>query len=213
MQEFDSRKETAREILRNNRVLCILIMLIPSLISVLAGMFSQIPLLGLVAGPAAFIIMLTVNVTMTTAFYNIHKGEAVSFENVVKAIPEDFARKLIGSAVMAGKLILWTLCLVIPGIIKQYSYAATPYLLGLYSSVDAVGATKLSEKIMRGHRFELFMLQVSFLGWWLLSVITGGIVGVVYAMPYYSLTQAGFITDMIDKAIAENIISSSDLVK
>lgn len=92
-------------------------------------------------------------------------------------------------------LLLWALLLLIPAFIKSYSYAMTPYILK--DMIDAghkptaTEAITESRQLMDGHKAELFVLDLSFLGWWLLSVITFGI-GFLWVTPYYRQTKANF---------------------
>ena len=90
---------------------------------------------------------------------------------------------------------LWTLLLIIPGIVKYYAYAMTPYILVDNPELSANQAINLSCKMMKGHKFDLFYLQLSFIGWGILSVFTLGI-GFLWLMPYMLTAQASFYQDI-----------------
>ncbi|WKY44536.1 DUF975 family protein [Eubacteriaceae bacterium ES2] len=66
-------------------------------------------------------------------------------------------------------------------------------------------------RITNGHKGEIFMMVLSFFGWFILSGITMGIVGVFYAMPYYSVSLAGLYEELKDQAISSGAISESEL--
>ena len=85
---------------------------------------------------------------------------------------------------------LWALLFIIPGIVKSYSYRLTPYLLADRPELSATEAIDESRRLMNGHKWEVFVLDLSFLGWGLLSVVTLGLVGLFYADPYIVSTNA-----------------------
>lgn len=79
--------------------------------------------------------------------------------------------------------LLWTLLLVIPGIIKAYSYSMTFYILRENPEMTAGDAITASQKMMDGHKMDLFLLSLSFIGWAILASITFGI-GYLWLIPY-----------------------------
>ena len=87
-------------------------------------------------------------------------------------------------------LILWGLLFIIPGIIKAYSYRMVPYILKEHPELSGTQAITLSRKMMNGHKWDTFVLDLSFLGWILLSVLTVGILTVFYVGPYINATDA-----------------------
>ncbi len=90
---------------------------------------------------------------------------------------------------------LWALLLVIPGIIKAYSYAMTPYILVDNPELSVREAIRRSQQMMVGQKFNLFWLQLSFIGWFFLACITGGI-GFLWLAPYYQTSQAVFYQNL-----------------
>lgn len=105
---------------------------------------------------------------------------------------------------------LWTLLLVIPGIIKMMAYSQTYFIYkDLNDRGEADGLTLTdyitrSRRLMVGNKGRYFMLQLSFLGWWILGSITLGI-GFIWIYPYYKLTMANFYQDLVDKNAANDI--------
>ncbi len=79
---------------------------------------------------------------------------------------------------------LWTLLFVIPGIVKHYEYLMIPYILAENPGMDRKEAFQISKRMMDGQKMETFILDLSFIGWILLSAITCGIVGIFYVNPY-----------------------------
>jgi uncharacterized membrane protein len=87
--------------------------------------------------------------------------------------------KLIWTYVlMAILFFLWTLLFIIPGIIKSFSYSQTYFILKDHPDYSASKAIKKSKRLMKGHKWKLFLLGLSFIGWWLLSIVPalGGII-------------------------------------
>ena len=90
---------------------------------------------------------------------------------------------------------LWSLLLIVPGIVKFYAYSMTPYILVDNPELSANEAINLSQKMMKGHKSDLFFLQLSFIGWIFLSIFTFGI-GLLWVMPYMMTAQAAFYQDI-----------------
>ncbi|MCW0953420.1 DUF975 family protein [Weissella ceti] len=93
-------------------------------------------------------------------------------------------------------LTLWTMLLVVPGIIKQYSYSQATFLyaedVAAGRQIKSAGAyLKASAQLMRGHKMELFALQLSFIGWFILDLLTMKMSS-LYSRPYYTAATAEF---------------------
>ena len=82
-------------------------------------------------------------------------------------------------------LFFWTLLLIIPGIIKSYSYRMVPYILADQPDLGGTAAIRRSREMMKGNKWRTFVLDLSFILWWILSILTLGILGVFYVNPYY----------------------------
>ena len=84
---------------------------------------------------------------------------------------------------------LWTLLLVVPGIIKHYEYYMVPYLVAEYPSMDSKEIFRLSKQMMDGNKFATWVLELSFIGWYLLGLLCCCIGG-FFVNPYYEATLA-----------------------
>ena len=109
------------------------------------------------------------------------------------------------------KAIILELVIIIPvslitlgigGIILSYAYKAVPFLMRDYPEIGAREALKLSRELMKGHKWDLFVLQFTFIGWMILSVLTAGI-GFLWLIPYQSTAEALFYQDLKDAQIVE----------
>ena len=96
---------------------------------------------------------------------------------------------------------LWGLLFIIPGIVKSYAYAMTPFIMAENPDVTAKEAIKLSQEKMMGHKGELFWLGLTFFGWSLLAALTGGI-GNLFLNPYMNAAYAAFYRDQISPKTA-----------
>lgn len=108
-------------------------------------------------------------------FYAFGSG---SYLNVVKT---QFLKDLFIS--------LWTLLLVVPGIIKSYQYYMVPYILSENPDMNYRDALDMSKQMMEGHKWNTFVLELSFIGWSLLGLLCCGI-GVIFVEPYIQATMA-----------------------
>lgn len=86
--------------------------------------------------------------------------------------------------------ILWSLLLVIPGIVKGYEYRMIPYILAEQPDIDMKQAFALSREMMDGNKWRAFLFDLSFIGWRILSALTLGILGFFYVDPYYQQADA-----------------------
>ena len=90
---------------------------------------------------------------------------------------------------------LWALLFVIPGIVKSLSYAMTPFILEEHPEMTASEAIKASMKLMDGHKMDLFILGLTFIGWQILACLTMGI-GFLFLNPYMNAAYAAFYRDI-----------------
>ena len=85
--------------------------------------------------------------------------------------------------------VLWSLLFIIPGIVKGLSYAMTPFILEEHPEMTASEAIKASMRLMDGHKMDLFILGLTFIGWQILACLTMGI-GFLFLNPYMNATYA-----------------------
>lgn len=88
------------------------------------------------------------------------------------------------------ELFFWTLMLVIPGIIKAYAFRLVPYILAENPDMKYDEVLFISEDMMRGQKWRAFLLDVSFLGWKVLAVLTFGVLGIFFVGPYIEAADA-----------------------
>lgn len=108
-------------------------------------------------------------------------------------------------------IFLWGLLLVIPGIIKGYSYKLVPYILAENPHISQERAFEISKQAMNGRKWDAFVLDWSFIGWEILSAFTFGILNVFYVSPYIHATQAEFYSAVKAEAIQKGITDTIEL--
>ena len=106
-----------------------------------------------------------------------------------------FAQGFLQHFLRSLYVILWSLLLVIPGIVKSYSYAMTPFIMAENPDMTANEAITASRELMDGHKGELFVLELTFFGWILLNILTLGI-GSLALNPYMNAARAAFYKDL-----------------
>lgn len=94
------------------------------------------------------------------------------------------------------KILLWSLLFVIPGTVKSYEYLMIPYLLAENPNLTKEEAFRLSKQMMTGQKWDAFVLHLSFFWWDMFSIITAGIVSVLYVQPYRNLTFAALYEEL-----------------
>ena len=97
------------------------------------------------------------------------------------------------------KVFLWSLLLLIPGIIKSYEYYMVPYILAENPGISSKRAFEISKEMTNGEKFDIFWLGLSFFGWILLGTLACGI-GVLFVEPYIQTTFAELYQVMREKA-------------
>lgn len=95
---------------------------------------------------------------------------------------------------------LWSLLLVVPGIVKHYEYLMVPYIIAENPAMDYKEAFQISKQMMDGEKMEAFIMDLSFLGWYLLSAVTCGLLAIFYVNPYVQASFAEMYTFNKQKA-------------
>lgn len=183
-------KMQAKESLKGNWGIAIGVILVAGILLSVASYvpFGSLVLTGVFAAGLA-IVMLEIVRNWEVKFTDMFKG----FNN--------FGTNCIAGILVSIFTILWSLLFVIPGIIKAYSYAMTFYILADHPEMSAKDAIKTSQVMMDGHKMDLFVLELSFIGWYLLCVITFGIAA-LYVGPYVSASYAAFYEAIKDEKVA-----------
>ena len=121
------------------------------------------------------------------------KNEAWKFEEVFCGFKENFVKTLLLHLVHSLYIFLWTLLFIIPGIVKSYSYAMVYYLQQEPGGLEKEPTELISEScnMMDGYKWQLFCLDFSFIGWYILGALCFGI-GTFFVTPYHEQARANF---------------------
>ena len=125
----------------------------------------------------------------------LREGDDRLTSNMFQIAFKNYWHKVWGVFLMHLFIFLWTLLFIIPGIVKAFSYAMTPYILDERPELSAGEAIDHSRAMMKGHKFDLFWLYLSFIGWGILCIFTLGI-GLLWLVPYMQTAVAAFYEDV-----------------
>jgi len=165
------------------------------LVSLISDAGSSIPYVGVVAsliltGPMQYGLAAT---TLACA-----RGEKWDIEKTFCGFKENFSGNIVLGLLYFVFIFLWMLLLIIPGIIKSYSYAMAFYIAKDRPNLGASDCLKESARIMNGNKMQLFCLDLSFIGWYLLGALCLG-VGTLFVAPYHQMARANFYAELVGR--------------
>ena len=125
---------------------------------------------------------------------NIARNKDARIEQLFEGF-RNFGTSILAYVLMVLFIILWTILLIIPGIIAAISYSMTFFIIAEDETIGAYDALKKSKEMMNGHKWKFFCLGFSFFGWFLLSLLTLGI-GLLWLAPYVNVSYVKFYDDI-----------------
>lgn len=146
-------------------------------------------------GWIATLLLLPMIWSYTVMFLDFKRKENLTVSKLFVGFNE-FGRIFLTMLLGYVYITLWTFLFVIPGFVKAYSYAMTPYVLRDDPQIRYDSAISRSMKLMKGHKLQLFLLDLSFIGWVILSCCTLGI-GFLFLLPYVNTAHAHFYEDLL----------------
>ncbi|MDR0897474.1 MAG: DUF975 family protein [Oscillospiraceae bacterium] len=198
-----SIKERARFVLRRNRWLSVGMLVAYALLSSVVGAMTW--------GLGVLLLMPPLTVGFLAYWLAIWRGEVVGFEKLFSGFSR-YVQSLVAILWMYLWTFLWSLLFVIPGIIKALQYFATPYLVADYPDLNPREALKLSIRITQGHLMEIFIMNLSFFGWYFLSAFTAGILAFVHVTPYHQISMAGLYESLLADALERGVVTEAELM-
>lgn len=141
-------------------------------------------------GFAAFILGGTVQLGYVQFLLKQHDGQEPEFHDLFSQFDRfgaGFAQRFLRNLYVA----LWSLLFIIPGIIKSLSYAMTPFIMADHPELSASEAIERSKELMEGHKTDLFILDLTFIGWTILCALTANL-GFILLNPYENAAHAAF---------------------
>lgn len=129
-------------------------------------------------------------------FFIMSHDKPAEFRELLYAFDHGYKNVVKVLLIRDIKLILWTCLFIVPGIIKGYEYRMIPYLLAENPELTQEEVFRLSKQMMDEQKWDAFVLDMSFLGWEILSSLTWGIAGIFYVNPYVHLTDAALYNEL-----------------
>lgn len=166
----------------------------PAVWTVLGTVLIVGVVVGLVVGIALFIVGSIVGVGYAKFNMNLVDGKTAEITNLFGYF-KNWKKVLLANLLRNVYIFLWSLLCGIPGIIATYSYAMVPYIMAEYPELTASAACKKSKEMMNGYKLDLFVLELSFIGWALLAALTCGI-GSIVLKPYMEAAVADFYREI-----------------
>lgn len=138
----------------------------------------------------------------------IRTGEQIKLSGLLQAFSEiSMYLKILGTyLLMMVYMFLWFLLLIIPGVIKAFAYSQTYFVLKDNPDIGINAAITRSRKLMHGYKWKYFLLQLSFIGWIILSLITLGI-GFIWLSPYLSASNAAFYNELVKNQSDDEVVA------
>jgi len=174
--------------------------------ALLAVAVSFIPVIG---GIISFIISPALVLGMTMYFLKLARGQEADFGTLFEGF-SNFVRAFCLNFMVGIFIFLWSLLLIVPGFIAALKYSMVYYILADNPQIGVFEAIRESKRITDGHKWELFVLYLSFLGWMILGAITFG-VGYLYVTPYMTTTIANFYDKIKGEPVNENPFPNNEV--
>ena len=149
------------------------------------GMFVVVMVLVLAISIPLAIFVFNPLVLGAKRFFYVNIKQEADLKELGNGFDKSYLNRVKNLFLVDLFVFLWSLLFVIPGIIKSYEYRMIPYLLAEHPDMSREEVFATSKKMMTGNKWKAFVFDLSYFGWFLLSAITCGIVGIFYANPYY----------------------------
>ena len=168
--------------------------------SALAELYTSIPgfpsiaIISLILTIAVFTVSGPFDLGLAGYFLKRVRGEEIFTKNIFDGFKQ-FPRSFLLMLLICIFIFLWTLLLIIPGVIKSFSYSMAFYIMYDNPEIKASEALEKSKIMMNGYKWKLLLLSLSFIGWGILSLLTLGI-GFFWLRPYVGLTIANFYENL-----------------
>lgn len=170
--------------------------------SALTGAASVVPVLGslIVFGPMTYAISkMLIKLSRT--------GESPDLNNLFDGFKDDFGGTFLLGLLTTIFVMLWSMLFIIPGIVKSYAYSFAFYIKADHPDYDWQQCIEESKRLTQGHKGELFVLDLSFIGWVIVGSLCLG-VGMLWVDPYMGLTKVNFYNDLV-----ANDLGSADYIR
>ena len=185
-----ARAQLGNSIFGNTWLIAVVVILIQGALSYSVNVIPGVGQIAtiLISGPMAYgVASMFIKQTRT--------GEPMNIPDIFNGFRDDFSNTFLIGLMTTLFTMLWSLLFVIPGIVKAYSYSMAMYIKNDNPDYDWRKCIDESQEMMSGHKADLFMLDLSFLGWMIVGTLCAG-VGVFWVNAYMSAAHAQFYEDL-----------------
>lgn len=199
-------KAKAKEQIEGRIGVLFLITLVISLITTMTSLVLELiaiffPLLRYFTAIVSVIIVPAFSLSIVRVYLMLLRDEDPAVEDAFTGF-NDFQSAFKVMCLVGLYTFLWSLLLIVPGIVKSISYSMSMHVLAENKGKSARECIKESEAMTKGHKAELFMLNLSFIGWHLAGFLTFGIATVLWVTPYMNATFANAYESLKTSAAA-----------
>lgn len=187
----------AWESLKGNWTTAVLHFLLYYVIAYVIGLLTLIPIIGWLAG---LLVTGALSYGLFSFYLTLSRNTVPSTAELFSGF-QRFVPTFILFILMAIFTFLWSLLLIIPGIIAMFRYSQAYYILKDNPQISGLEAINRSKAMMVGHKGRLFVLGLTFIGWFLLGTITFGI-GMLWVAPYFYTALGHFHNDLSGRSVA-----------
>ena len=156
--------------------------------------FFMEPAPGLASQGIVTLLLLPLGWGFAVFFLRLIRQENTDYGRLFDGFSQ-YGRILLAELLKGIYIVLWSLLLLVPGIMKSYSYAMTEFVLKDNPEMNGEEAICESMRLIQGHRMQLFLLDLSMIGWLILSILTAGI-GLLFLYPYLYTAHAHFYEEL-----------------
>ncbi|WP_239618920.1 DUF975 family protein [Cohnella mopanensis] len=187
----------ARASLAGNWGSAVLHFLLFYIIVIAIGFLSLIPFIGWIA---SLLVTGALTYGLMSYFLNLSRNESPSTNDLFSGF-QRFVPTFLLYLLMAIFTFLWMLLLIVPGIIAAFRYSQAYFILKDNPEIGALEAIRRSKELMVGHKGRLFVLMLTFIGWYILGSLALGI-GLLWVAPYYYTALGHFYNDLISRSMS-----------
>ena len=177
----------------------------PQSMALTAGILVFILIVILIACLVGFVLKVLVYNPIRVGCYSFFKNNYTSKEASLDDVLDGFEKydhTLLTMLLKDVFLFLWALLFIIPGIVKAYSYRMVPYLIKDNPDMSPKDIITQSRNMMDGHKWEVFVFDLSFIGWYILGAFTFGLLNIFWTNPYKENASAGIYLKLKDRRAA-----------
>ena len=148
-----------------------------------------------ITGPVSLLLVGILSVANVGFYKTLVREQKARIESAVEGVGKDIGGALTLGILFSIFVALWSLLFVIPGLVKAYAYSMAFYLKDEHPEWDWKKCLDESQRLTNGHKWELFVLDLSFIGWYIVGSIALG-VGTLWVNAYHETTKINYFEEL-----------------